>query len=41
VRWWPLAKFTIARALVIGEVTEEQDRRVEMILRYSSVYSGM
>jgi hypothetical protein len=27
VRWWPWAKFTIARALVIEEVTEEQDLR--------------
>jgi len=41
VRWWPWAKFTIARALVIEEVTEEHDRTVEMIFCYSSVYSGM
>jgi hypothetical protein len=26
VRWWPWAKFNIARPLVIEEVTEEQDR---------------
>jgi hypothetical protein len=26
VRWWPWAKFTIAWALVIEEVTEEQGR---------------
>jgi hypothetical protein len=30
VRWWPWAKITIARALVIEEVTEEHDpRRME------------